>query len=100
MIRYQLDTDFGFVYVELPATEIEQTVKLSYRGNKDATATVQRWLSFACGIYGHQIGEATTPLDLSWAMRSQQAAQFQPVLLEGEDILEQEPTSLPPGAIP
>ena len=52
------------------------------------------------GLYGHLLGDVTTPIDLHTAFSEGGLSCYSPQLLEGHDIVTSYvPESLPPGAV-
>lgn len=71
---------------------------IQYKGPKDSVELVKRDLENSGGLYGHLIGEMTTPIDLEAAMLSEQMALYAPELIEGQDILDAYENDIPEDA--
>ncbi|MCK5687924.1 hypothetical protein KAI87_01580 [Myxococcota bacterium] len=87
MMIYKLTSDAGEVLVRLNTTDPESTVILEFEGPEDAIEAVQYDVEMSDGAFGHQLGDATTPIDLHAAMLSERLAHFSPELIEGKDIV-------------
>ncbi|MEH1789643.1 MAG: hypothetical protein V7L23_29835 [Nostoc sp.] len=96
MFKYQLINE---VIVVLNVTSGNEKSKIIYEGDLDSIAVIRNFLETSYGAFGHIIGDATTPIDLHYAFSSKQAQQFQPKLLEGEDLVKSYNPEIPDNAV-
>jgi hypothetical protein len=83
--------------VSVSSKDADQGAPIQYDGDELAIAAVSHALRSQCGLYGHLIGEATTPIDLVIAMGSPEMQGFSPELIKGKEIVRDYKTpELPP----
>lgn len=100
MISYRLTNAVGSeVIVSLASKEPDTRSHIEYQGEELVIPLVRSWLEHEFGIFGHLIGRSTTPIDLSHAMSSASARQFNPVIIEGQQIIKRYKSSIPRDAV-
>ncbi len=92
--------------VELPKLEVtisldsnspDRSAPLQYESSDiDMMKVVRARVGRMTGMYGHSIGEKTTPLDLKAALSK---SSFEFTIVEGEEILKMPRQKLPDGAM-
>lgn len=89
MVKYRLMyMGVSSVEVSIDSDDPNAPAKLQYSGDDAPTYFVRTWLESQAGIFGHLIGLSTTAIDLKSALSSPQAKeQFQPQLIEGQEVL-------------
>ncbi|MBW4478612.1 MAG: hypothetical protein KME54_17570 [Tolypothrix brevis GSE-NOS-MK-07-07A] len=80
MIKYEIKVGSSTIYVSLAAKSSNERAMLVYEGND--ISGFKLFLESSYGAFGHIIGQATTPIDLHYAMSNQK--QFDARLIEGE----------------
>ncbi len=86
--------------VSLASDDPNKGALLQFSGNGYAIERVRDILANSYGAFGHQIGDATTPIDLHYAMNNtKNLVEYQPQLLEGEDLVRSYDPGIPPGAV-
>lgn len=88
MLKYKLSKASDEVIITLRTDDPDKSVKIEYVGDKDLVEVVSDWLRHESGLYGHLIGDRTTPIDLDAVMRSPDAEQYSPEIIEGAEIIE------------
>jgi hypothetical protein len=98
MISYSLTdpiTERSLV-VSLDAPAADSVVPIVYEGEEELVREVKAIISQAAGIYGHLLGEKTSPLDVDLAMRSNPLLTVYSPHRSGK--INQERATIPPGA--
>ena len=85
MIRYRLNQG---VEVFLNTDDPNETETIQFTGDESAVEQIRQLLGQSYGAFGHQIDEATTPIDLSAALQKPPMMQFDPQLIEGAGLVE------------
>lgn len=83
------------VTVTLPADGPDRSAIWEATGEPIFAEIIRRELLDQYGVYGHQITQSTTPLDLAAAMQSETMQRYKPVLKRGQELLT--PSDLPDG---
>ena len=84
------------VIITLDSNDPDVSEVIEFEGDDPATVeTIQDQVERMYGMYGHQISDATTPLDLNAALAK---SIYEYEILEGADILKMPRQKLPPGA--
>lgn len=100
MIRFELKVDQVVpMSVSLDADRPNQSTPIIYEGTDYAVGEVKPVLRSCYGAFGHSIGDSTSPIDLDFAMKSPKMKQFQPVLIEGAELVKVYDPGIPDGAV-
>lgn len=95
MIKYEIKVGSSTIYISLNANSPNERGLIIYEGNSSSVSNFKTFIEKSYGAFGHIIGQATTPIDLHYAMSNQQ--QFKAILIEGE-ITSYDP-EIPDGSI-
>ncbi len=86
------------ITITIDSNNPDTAAVLKFEGDDPATVeTITKQVGRMYGMYGHQISDATTPLDLDAALS--EATWIVWEILEGADILKMPRQKLPPGAV-
>ncbi|MBO3459960.1 hypothetical protein G7B40_040245 [Aetokthonos hydrillicola Thurmond2011] len=97
MIKYEIKAKNDTIYVSLNVNSPNERALLTYEGDQDVVSGFKEFLENAYGAFGHTIGQATSAIDLHYAMSNQQ--QFQARLIEGQDLVTKYDPEIPDGAV-
>ena len=97
MIKYKVKVENKTIYVSLDTNSPNESAVLIYEGDKSVVSGFREFLENTYGAFGHTIGQVTTPIDLHYAMSSQQ--QFEARLVEGQNIVKKYDPEIPDGAM-
>ncbi|OKH14834.1 hypothetical protein NIES592_08125 [Fischerella major NIES-592] len=97
MIKYEVKTVNSTIYVSLNTKYPNERALLNYEGDSSTISNFRQFLENAYGAFGHTIGQATTAIDLHYAMSNQQ--QFEARLIEGQDLVTKYDPEIPDGAV-
>lgn len=73
------------VTITLATSDPDESAVIQYEGPEDAVFFYKTLISESYGMFGHPIDDATTPVDLNFAI--QQLFRGQYTLVEGQDVL-------------
>jgi hypothetical protein len=97
VFKYEINVDNDKIYVSISANSPNERALLIYEGSEKGVAMVRDFVKNSYGAFGHTIGEATSPIDLHYAMSNQKV--FQATLIEGQDLAEKYDPDIPEGAV-
>lgn len=92
--------DLGEVTIKLDSDKPNIAAPIQIEGLEVFVEDVRRILRTATGAFGHLIGEGTTPIDLHAAIsNSSELAEYEPKIIEGEDLVKSYNPQIPKGSI-
>lgn len=94
MLRIEVQYSDRPITVSLDADNPNEMADIAIAG--DIPELFEYWLSSQYGAFGHMIGDATTPIDLHYAIVS---SGFPFKVLEGEKLVEKYDPDIPDGAM-
>lgn len=90
---------FG-VEVSIDSESPDLAAPIQYSGDGELIDLIRLLIEKQYGIFGHQIGSATTPVDLNHVMLHPSISRFQPQIVDGAEMVRRYKTNIPEGKKP
>lgn len=96
MHKFQVSVNGQPIEVWVDTTNPNRSVEIEFSENVEE---FKEWLSYQYGAFGHLIGDATSPIDLDYALTTPEAKQKYNPRLVGEGVVTSYDPDIPDGAV-
>lgn len=83
-MKWQLTVNDASIIVSIDDGDPNEVFPIAYEGSEGAIAIAKGLLKYSHGAFGHLIGDATSAIDLDFAMHSPDLEVLSPTLIEGD----------------
>lgn len=74
------------VLVVLDTDDVNTRTLIEYQGQSQDILIIKKWLSLQTGVFGHILGDATTPMDLDFVMKYSEGCPAKIIKILGKNI--------------